>query len=429
LKVTKVKELRFIELDVFSHFRHLEERSIAMNIDRGMIDTMYASLAPKTRTRVDQAVKAVVEAKERGGRVVAVVGSGPNIHEGVTTLIAELMHKKIIDGVSTSSAVIGHEMAGTLERVKRIDGRAFGFDADKLPCDGQFEISLISDKILEAYQREVFIDVPLYRRMRRAEGNTIIKVAGNMAYPTGLRTERLARDVLALSRRHGLPFEQVAGYGADPYTMIGAGAQHQVPVLVTVPQLVGSGEVGLCIGDSIPISERCQRMARLLAGADVIIESALALSQEIHDGPFERFTGHGIWADWEGGWTYSLKDKKIVRIDLDPNLDKAWQKERSSGMVSAAVDKGLPKTTSMHIPFRMEMSGFARIPGSLPVVGDIGEIWPVMAAKVADALGVKLDLMSYKQSLPAGQKFREWIVRQVRPVDRDRMFEAVRQLV
>jgi len=397
-----------------------------MNIDREIIRTLCAGLAPKTRTRVDQAVKEVVEAKERGGRVVAVVGSGPNIHEGVTTLIAELMHKKIIDGVSTSSAVIGHEMGGALERVKRIDGRAVGFDADKLPCDGQFEVSLISEKFLEAYQRECDMDVPLYRRMRRARGNAIIKVAGNMAYPTGLRTERLARDVLALSRRYGLPFEEVVGHGADPYTMIGAGAQHKLPVLVTVPQLVGSGEVGLSIGDSIPISERCQRMARLLAGADVIIESALALSQEVHDGPFERFTGHGIWADWEGGWTYSLRDKKIIRIDLDPNLEKAWQKERSSGMVSAAVDKGLPKTTSMRIPFRMEMSGFARIPGSLPVVGDIGDIWPIMATQVADALGVRLDLMSYKQSLPAGRKFREWIVRNVKPVDRDQMFGAMK---
>jgi len=396
------------------------------DLDRALMDERYQALPSKTRTRVDQAVKAIVETKERGGRVAAVVGSGPNIHEGVTTLIAELIHKQIIDGVSTSSAVVGHEMGGALERVKRIDGKTFGFDPDRLPCDGQFEVSLISKKLLETYQRECYIDVSLYRRMRRARGNAIIKVAGNMAYPTGLRTERLARDVLALSRRYGLPFEQVAGYGADPYTMIGAGAQNQVPVLVTVPQLVGSGEVGLCIGDSIPISERCQRMARLLADADVIIESALALSQEVHDGPFERFTGHGIWADWEGGWTYSLRDKKIVRIDLDPNLEKAWQKERSSGMVSAAVDKGLPKTTSMHIPFRMEMSGFARIPGSLPVVGDIGEIWPILATRVADALGVKLDIMSCKQSLPAGQRFREWIVRNVMPVDRDQMFAAMK---
>jgi prophage antirepressor-like protein len=76
----------------------------------------------------------------------------------------------------------------------------------------------------------------------------------------------------------------------------------------------------------------------------------------------------------------------------------------------------------------MEMSGFARIPGSVPVVGDIGEVWPVMAARVAAALDIKLNLMSYKQSLPAGEKFREWIVKTVKPVDRERMFKAVRQL-
>ncbi len=397
-----------------------------MKIDRCVIDAMYEGLPAKTRTRVDQAVKAIVAAKENRGRVVAVVGSGPNIHEGVTTLIAELMHKGMIDGVSTSSAVINHEMGGTLEKVKRLDGRSQGFDAARLPCDGQFEVSLIPNERLALYQQEMPIDMALYRRMRRAKGNTIIKVAGNMAYPTGLRTERLARDVLALSRRCGLPFEQVAGYGADPWTMIGAGAQSQLPVIVTVPQLIGGGEVGLCVGDSISISERCQRVAQLLAGADVIIESALALSQEIHDGPFETFTGHGIWSDWEGGWTYSLKQKKIIRIDLDPSLEKVWKKERSSKMVSDAVDKGLPKTKSMRIPFRMEMSGFARIPGSIPIVGDIGDIWPLMASRAADALGIRLDLMSYKQSLPAGQKFREWIVRNVMPVDRDRMLEAVK---
>ncbi|MBC8419210.1 MAG: hypothetical protein KJ573_15730 [Proteobacteria bacterium] len=398
-----------------------------MPIDQKAIEAMYKGLTARTRSRLNLAVKVIVEAKERGGKVVAVVGSGPNIHEGVTTLIAELIHKGLIDGVSTSSAVINHEMAGTLEKVKRFDGEVFGFETGKLPCDGQFEVSMISKARLEAYQKEIYIDTGLYHRMKRAKGNIIIKVAGNMAYPTGLRTERLARDILALSKRCGLPFEQVAGYGADPYTMIGAGALKNVPVLVTVPQMIGGGEVGLAVGDSIPVSERCQRVAELLNSADVIIESALALSQEIHDGPFELFTGHGIWSDWEGGWTYSLREKKIVRIDLDPNLEKAWNKERESGMVSDAVHKGLPKTKSMRIPFRMEMSGFARIPGSVPVVGDIGEIWPIMATKVAEALGVKLDLMSYKQSLPAGQEFREWIVRKVAPVDRERMFSAVRE--
>ncbi|MFC1867147.1 hypothetical protein ACFL0H_03330 [Thermodesulfobacteriota bacterium] len=179
-----------------------------------------------------------------------------------------------------------------------------------------------------------------------------------------------------MSKRYGAPFELIAGLGADRLTMIGAGAERNIPILVTVPQLIGGGEVGLSIGDSLPVSDRCHRIACLLDKADVIIESAIALSQEVHDGPFERFTGHGIWADWEGKWTYSLADKKIVRIDLDPNLEKAWTHERRSQSVTNAVHRGVPKAKSLRMPFRMEMSGFARIPGSLPIVGDIGEIWP-----------------------------------------------------
>lgn len=395
-----------------------------MSIQSKIIDAMYRGLSSRTKARVRATVEAVVKSKERGGKVVAVLGSGPNLHEGVTTLVAELIQKGIIDGVSTSSAVINHEMGGTLEKVKRFDGAAFGLDRDKLPSDGIFEVSVLSDARLAEYRKEVPIDVPLYRKMRRARGRTIIKVAGNMAYPTGLRTERLAREVLALAKRHGIPFEQMAGYGADPLTMIGAGAEKGVPVLVTVPQLVGGGEVGLAVGDSIPISERCARIAHMLESADVIIESALALSQEIHDGPFERFTGHGVWTDWEGGWTYSLAEKRIIRIDLDPNLERAWTRERRDRSVSEAVDKGLPKTKAMKFPFRMEMSGFARLPGSLPVIGDIGEIWPVLATRVAEALDIKLDFMSCKQSLPEGQKVREWIVRNVRAVSRERLFTA-----
>jgi len=399
-----------------------------MAIDRRTIEGMNSGLSQKTRERLKQATDLIIKAKEKGGKVVAVVGSGPNLHEGVTTLIAELIHKGIIDGVSTSSAVINHEMGGTLEKVKRFDGVAFGFAREKLPSDGFFEVSIISEERLKEFQREIPLDSALYHKMRRAKGNVIIKVAGNMAYPTGLRTERLARDLLALAKHRGIPFEQMAGYGADRLTMIGAGADRGIQVLVTVPQLIGGGEVGLAIGDSVSISERCHRIARLMESADVIIESALALSQEVHDGPFELFTGHGIWADWEGEWTYSLAQKKIIRIDLDPNLEKAWIEERRSKKVSEAVHKGLPKTKLMRIPFRMEMSGFARIPGSLPIVGDIGEIWPLLAVGVADALKVELEFMSYKQSLPAGARMREWIVKHVGPVNRERMIERAKEL-
>jgi deoxyhypusine synthase len=124
-----------------------------MAIDRKATETMYKGLAPKTKARLKRAVEAIVKTKEKGGKVVAVVGSGPNIHEGVTTLVAELIRKGIIDGVSTSSAVINHEMAGTLEKVKRIDGAALGFEAEKLPSDRQFEVSILSKTRLEEYQQ------------------------------------------------------------------------------------------------------------------------------------------------------------------------------------------------------------------------------------------------------------------------------------
>ena len=100
--------------------------------------------------------------------------------------------------------------------------------------------------------------------------------------------------------------------------------------------------------------------------------------------------------------------------------------ERRSKMVTDAVQKGLPKTKAMRIPFRMEMSGFARIPGSLPIIGDIGEIWPLLATRIANELQIKLDFMSYKQSSPAGEKVREWIVKNVHPVDRDQVFAALK---
>jgi hypothetical protein len=260
--------------------------------------------------------------------------------------------------------------------------------------------------------------------MRRAKGNVIIKAAGNIAYPTGLRTETLAHEIQAMAEDQGVSFEQIAGYGADPHTMLGAGARNRRPVLVTVPQLVGGGRVGLAIGDSLSISERCKRVAELLASADVIIESAIALAQEIHDGPFETFTGHGIWSAWEGQQTYSLSEKKVIRIDLDPNLEKAWTQERKSKKVSDAVHKGLPKTKLMRIPFRMEMSGFSRIPGSLPIIGDIGVIWPLLANRVAKTLGIKLDFMSYPQSTPAGREVREWIVRHIQPISRERLMKT-----
>lgn len=396
-----------------------------MEVKANVIEKLYDNLDSKVKGRVNESIEKIVAAKKSGGKVVVVTGSGPNIHEGVTTLIAELIHKGVVDGVSTSSAVICHEMAGSLEKVKRFDGAKFGFAREKLPLDGIFEVAIMPPEYLEQIKKELVIDEDLLTRMLAQPGNIIIKVAGNVAYPTGLRTERLARELESLAKAARLTLEEVAGLGADRYTMIGAGADKGVPVIVTVPQLIGGGAVGLAIGDCISLTERTRRLAKMLAGAQVIIESALALSQEIHDGPFELATGHGIWADWQGDWTYSLAGKTLIRIDLDPNLELAWEKERETGVVAEAIDKGLPKTKLTKVPFRMEMSGFARLAGSIPLVGDIGEIWPIIAYRVACQLGIKLDFISYKQSLPEGQAMREWIVKNVKPVDRDKIYSTL----
>lgn len=180
--------------------------------------------------------------------------------------------------------------------------------------------------------------------------------------------------------------------------------------------------LGVALADSISIMERTSRIAAMMSSADVIIESAVALTQEIHDGPFETYTGHGIWSRWEGFPTYSLKDKTLIRIDLDPNLKKACDFEKESGTVQKAIDKGMPKTKLMNIPFRMEMSGFARLANSIPIVGDIGSIWPIMAYLLEQKLDLKLDFISYPQQSKEGQEMRKWIVENIQPVQKDKLY-------
>ena len=164
----------------------------------------------------------------------------------------------------------------------------------------------------------------------------------------------------------------------------------------------------------------------MLASCDVIIESAVALTQEIHDGPFECYTGHGIWAWWSGQSTYNLRDKSLVRIDLDENLRKAVELNQT---VQEAIDKGLPKTKAAKIPFRMEMSAFARHEGSMPVIGDIGKVWPLLAHDVAENLNIELDFLSASQDTPEGSSMREWIVENVKPLDRNKMLERAKNFV
>jgi hypothetical protein len=373
-------------------------------------------LDAETRARTLRAAESVAAAKERGQKVAVVTGSGPNLHEGVTTLLAELMRAGVIDAITTSSAAVAHEMGGTLDRVKRCDGRAVGVDPARLPRGGEFELTEVDDATLDAMARRVPVDFELIARLRAAEGKTIIKAAGNLGYPMGLWLEHLSGIIARQAREQGMPFEEVAGHAADPRTMIGAGAQLGLPVLVTIPQLVGGGLVGLNIADSITVTERAERLARMLDSADVIIESGLALAQEIHDGPFELYTGHGLWSAWEGRFTYSLEDKTLIRIDLDPNLDLVCQMEREGSAVQKAIAEGLPKSKLFKTPFRMEMSGFARHPNSQAVIGDLGIVWPVLARHVARRLGLTLEFMSYPQQTEAGRAMREWIVKEVRPL-------------
>jgi len=392
-------------------------------INKGLINQFYEELDGRSKETLDKAVEKIVETKRRGGRVAVVTGSGPNLHEGVTTLIAELIDKGIVDGVTTSSAVINHEMGGVLDRVKMCDASQFGFDEKYMPRGNVFEFTDMTDEQLDELSKELILDRELLAKRKDADGHFVVKAAANMAYPMGYRTEKLAEEIHSLCRQCGLPFERVAGWGCDERTMLGAGAKHDVPVLVTIPQMVGGGHVGMAVGDSIPVAERSRRIAAMLAQSDVIIESAVALTQEIHDGPFETYTGHGIWTWWQNEPVYSLKEKTLIRFDLDENLRKAQDLQKCSAMIQEAIDKGLPKTKLSKIPFRMEMSAFARHEGSLPVIGDIGMIWPVFALKIADALGIELEFMSYKQETEDGKAMRQWIVDNIKPLDRRKMYE------
>ncbi len=395
------------------------------NFGEKLIAQFRASLDDRSKETLSRSAQQIINAKKRGGKVMVVTGSGPNIHEGVTTLIAELIHKGIVDAVSTSSAVVSHEMGGSLDRVFRVNAEALGMPMDYMPRGDLFEISVMGDALLSEIKKEMIIDEALMQRAAQLPVHSnIIKAAGNMAYPMGLRGEQLSGEILQLSHLYGLPFEEVAGYGCDRMTMMGACAEKGLPLLVTIPQMIGGGAVGMAIGDSIPVSGRSMRLSRMLAENDVIIESAVALTQEIHDGPFECYTGHGIWAWWQGQQTYSLKGKTLVRFDLDENLRKATEMQQE---VQKAIDEGLPKTKMAKIPFRMEMSAFARHEGSLPVIGDIGKIWPVLAYDVAQALGIRLDFISASQDTPEGQEMRNWIVENVQPLSRQKMLEGLNQ--
>ena len=105
------------------------------------LEYFKSTLDEKSLTSLNHAVKKIVEVKKRNGKIMVVTGSGPNIHEGVTTLIAELIRVGIVDAVSTSSAVIAHEMAGSLDKVYRVDAQSLGMDMSKMPRGDVFEFT------------------------------------------------------------------------------------------------------------------------------------------------------------------------------------------------------------------------------------------------------------------------------------------------
>ncbi|MBR6901359.1 MAG: deoxyhypusine synthase family protein, partial [Synergistaceae bacterium] len=151
------------------------------------LETFRSSLDERSRESLASAVNKIIETKKRGGKVMVVTGSGPNIHEGVTTLIAELIRVGIVDAVSTSSAVIAHEMAGSLDRVFRVDAKALGMDMSKMPRGDVFEFTCMSEKEIDALKKEMPLDEEILKRgSELPKQNEIIKAAGNMAYPMGL---------------------------------------------------------------------------------------------------------------------------------------------------------------------------------------------------------------------------------------------------
>src|SRR5215218_4883254 len=115
-----------------------------MRPEKKRIAEWEGGLPETSRTHLRLAAERIAAAKQRGRGVTVVTGSGPNIHEGVTTLIAELIRHGVVDAVLTSAAVVAHEMAGTLDRVRRVrpaEHPELAIPAGLLPRGGVFEIT------------------------------------------------------------------------------------------------------------------------------------------------------------------------------------------------------------------------------------------------------------------------------------------------
>ena len=135
-----------------------------------------ATLSETSRVHLRCAAERIASARQNGRGVTVVTGSGPNIHEGVTTLIAELIRKGVVDGVLTSSAVVAHEMAGTLDRVRRIKAAnhpQLNVFREMLPRGGVFEITELSEPDRAMVRAEMDQGWDLYDQAEALDGLVI----------------------------------------------------------------------------------------------------------------------------------------------------------------------------------------------------------------------------------------------------------------
>ena len=209
---------------------------------------LRSALPPSTVEHLDSAIGRIATAKEKGKRVAAITGSGPNIHEGVTTLIAELIRKEVVDGVITSSAVVAHEMGGTLDRVWRVaaDGSMrLPVPLDVLPRGHVFEVTQLEAAQREAVAKEMPHGWDIYDALLASPGQSVIKAAGNMAWPMGLRTERLAREIQSGAAQYGVSLERFAGWGAGASVSAARAAATEVTsISATAAAAVSGGASG-----------------------------------------------------------------------------------------------------------------------------------------------------------------------------------------
>ncbi|MBN2282978.1 MAG: hypothetical protein JXO48_03725 [Deltaproteobacteria bacterium] len=367
-----------------------------MGTDRNLLDERYRALPDDERVRLDDAVASLVEAKKRRQRVVAVITGEVHLSRGITLLVADLMRKGIVDAVLTTAVIIDHEMSGVLEKVKRIEKPPAGLHREGGSADGVMNVALLSPRMIERFRDEMDIDVSSYRAMLGAPGTITVEPAGGGTWPGGKRTALLSGFVLSQSRHCRIPFEEMAGYGADPGTMIGAGARAGLPVLVPPSCLDDDGgAVGLAIRESLSPSERSGRVAEIMNRAHLIITST--------DGPGctfpAGFTQGGPWGGGEAPPECSGR-RTIVLID-GPLHD-------------------VPPTPGDHR---------AGEPESLIITGGLDTSWSLLAFRAAEALGITLDFVPCARGRDEGERLREWIAARIEPADKGMIERAAQKLI